>query len=361
MWIRPGPGTHPIQLSPFGRGTEEFQAFVDRLPDRGEPYTPVAVLLSYGHGYERVNYHCKMLEHFREDANDLELRELFNLLWYPAGVVEGLPHTPDVTMPSGRYGNIFDVLVDRPARAKAILDYPVLWAAGDVDLGAIKDTVRDYVRKGGTLVVNIAAASKLPADLLGVKPTGKSSVAEQWSPADGPSRPCTPSAVAGVELAGAEPIAWAMPDVPLITRHKVGQGAVILTLMPHLLGQDERAHPSLPWLLDGLTAELLPVEVRLPDGSRPEGEIMYQVNRTKDGWLVALVNNRGVDKTQNGVARVDRRQAADVVVRTKLAVRSAREYTQPRDLTVAKQKDGWRTVAVRVEAGDVQVVGLVAR
>ena len=34
----PAPGTHPIQLSPFGRATEDFQAFVDRLPDRGEPY-----------------------------------------------------------------------------------------------------------------------------------------------------------------------------------------------------------------------------------------------------------------------------------------------------------------------------------
>ena len=47
-----------------------------------------------------------------------------------------------------------------------------------------------------------------------------------------------------------------------------------------------------------------------------------------------LINNRGVDKTQNGVARVDRRQFVDVVVRTKLPVKSAKEYTEPRDLTV---------------------------
>ena len=45
QWILPGPGKHPIQLSPFGRTTEDFQAFVDRLGDRGEPITPVGVLL----------------------------------------------------------------------------------------------------------------------------------------------------------------------------------------------------------------------------------------------------------------------------------------------------------------------------
>ncbi|NQT93630.1 MAG: hypothetical protein HQ559_12795, partial [Lentisphaerae bacterium] len=86
----------------------------------------------------------------------------------------------------------------------------------------------------------------------------------------------------------------------------------------------------------------------------------YQVNKTKDGYLVMLVNNRGVDKTQSGVARVERRESADVVIRTSLPVKSAREYTQPRDLTV--QATGGRTdIAVRVHPGDVQVVCLVTR
>src|SRR5262249_15951309 len=135
QYILPGPGTHPIQLSPFGRATEDFQDFVTRLPDRGEPYTPVALLLSYGHGYERVNYRCKMLNVFSEDKADVELRELFNVCWPPAGVVEGKPAAPDVqSMPSGVYGDIFDVLVDRPAKARAVFDYPVVWAAGDVEL-----------------------------------------------------------------------------------------------------------------------------------------------------------------------------------------------------------------------------------
>jgi hypothetical protein len=354
QWMLPGPGTHPIQLSPFGRATEDFQAFVDRLPDRGEPVTPVALLLSYGNGYERVNYRCKMLNVFPEDRADLELRELFNVCWYPSGVAEGQPAAPDVqSMPSGVYGNIFDVLVDRPSRAKAILDYPVVWAAGDVDLAAFGvAALEEYVRRGGTLVVNVEAARALPPALLGVKLTGKTTVAEEWAPANGEVRATTPYEVAGVELAGGKVLAWATPQVPLVTRHQTGDGAVILTLVPRLLGQDERAHPVLPYLMNGVTAGLLPVEVR------PAGDIMYQVNRTRDGYLVALFNNRGVDKTPNGVARVDRRAFVDVVIHTALPVKSAKEYTEPRELTPTRGKDG-TDIAVRVHPGDVQVVYLV--
>lgn len=32
----------------------------------------------------------------------------------------------------------------------------------------------------------------------------------------------------------------------------------------------------------------------------------YQVNKAKVGWVVTLMNNFGVDKTQTGLSRVDR-------------------------------------------------------
>jgi len=43
----------------------------------------------------------------------------------------------------------------------------------------------------------------------------------------------------------------------------------VTVLVPRGLGLDERAHPVLPYLMNGLTAGLLPVEVRLPNGDRP--------------------------------------------------------------------------------------------
>jgi hypothetical protein len=361
QWIQPGPGKHPVQLSPFGRATVDFQGFVDRLPDRGQPYTPVAVLLNYGHGYDRVNYACKMLNLLTENEADRELRELFNVCWYPSGVLEGMPAAPDVqSLPSGIYGNIFDVLVDRPQRAKAIDNYPVVWAAGDVDLAEPWPALlEDYVKRGGTLVVNVEAArGKLPSRLLGFVPAGITQRMEEWTPEGGSPLPCTPYLVERGEVQGAKVLAWAAPNVPLIVRNQVGAGAVVLTLVPRMIGLDERAHPALPYLMNGITDGLLPVQVRLAGGARPRGEIMYQINKTKDGYLVALLNNRGIDKTQSGVARVDRRQFADVVIRTRLPLQSAREYSQPRDLPAAPGPDGTE-VQLRVHPGDVQVVYLV--
>ena len=357
QWILPGPGSHPIQLSPFGRATEDFQAFVARLPDRGEPVTPIALLLSHAHGYEPVNYRCKMLDVFPMSRADLELRELFNVCWYPSGIVESKPAAPDVqSLPSGVYGNIFDVLVDRPERARAIFHYPVVWIAGDVDLGGRWPALlEEYVRKGGTLVLNSEAARGLPSKLLGLRAIGKTLIAEQWQPEGGAVQTATPFEVAQIEQEGAAVLAWATPQTPLLMRHAVGAGAVIVALVPHLLSQDERAHPVLPYLMNGLTTNLLPIEVHRADGRALDSEVLYQVNKTKDGYLVLLVNNQGVDKTPNGVARVDRRAFADVVIRASLPVQSAREYTEPRNLTAVKSKDGTE-VRLRVHPGDVQVV-----
>jgi hypothetical protein len=366
QWMLPGPGKHPVQLSPFGRATEDFQAFVRRLPDRGEPCTPMALLLSYGHGYERVSYKCKMLDVFQEDANDLELRELFNVCWHPIPILEGQPAAPDVqSMPGGIYGNVFDILVDRPEAAKTIVNYPVVWAAGDAELtGPWQPVLQDYLKRGGTLVVNVAIASKLPGALLGLKLTGKTTAAEAWSPDAEGSLAATPFEVTGVELAGAKVLAWAKladkKTVPLVTRHAVGDGAVIVLLVPHLIGQDERAHPVVPFLINALTDKLLPLDVRLADGKRPAGEVMYQINKTKDGYLVMLLNPRGIDKTQNGIARVDRRAHVDVVLRTRLNVKTAREYTQPRELAVSRGPQQTE-ISVRIHPGDVQVVYLVTK
>jgi hypothetical protein len=299
-----------------------------------------------------------MLHEFPEDVNDLELRELFNVCWHPAPILEGKPASPDVqSMPSGVYGDIFDVLVDRPARASAIQKYPVVWAAGDVRLGGeMLPIIEAYVKNGGTLVTTITQAKDLPASLTGFKATGKSLRAEAWSMND-VEHAATPFDVAAVELAGAAALMTAGAKSPLVTRHPVGQGAVIVVQVPRGLGVDERAHPCLPVLMNALTEELLPVQVRLKNGARPNGEVMYAVNKTKDGWLVSLFNHHGIDKTQNGIARVDRRQFVDVTLTAKGNIAAARELTDPRDLPM-RGRGGESLFDVRVPAGDLQVISL---
>jgi hypothetical protein len=362
QWMLPGPGSHPVQLSPFGRATADFLEFAERLPERGEPLVPVAILLSYGHAYDRVNYHCKMLGAFPEEVSDLELRELFNVCWHPAGVVEGLPAAPDVqSMPGGIYGNIFDVLVDRPARAEAVLHYPVVWAAGDVAFTPPwQEVLQTYLRRGGTLVLNVAHAAELPEELLGLKVASGMQVHDRWSPDGSRWHPAAPYEVRLVELAGAAPLAWAAPGVPLVTRQAVGEGAVLVVLVPRGIGLDERAHPVLPWLMNGVTRGLLPIEVVLADGRPLAGQVMYQVNRTADGYLVLLINNLGVDKTPNGVARVDRRQAVEIDLRSSLALAGCTECTLLQPVPVHAQGGRW-SVQVEIPAGELRVMHLLTK
>ena len=370
QWFLPGPGKHAVQLSPFGRATEDFLAFAERLPDRGEPITPVGLLLGAGHGYERVNYSSKMLHVFPENDADRELRELFNVCWHPSGVVEGLPATPDVqSLPNGRYGNIFDVLVDRPDALKAIFDYRVIWAAGDVELGtAAVKVLEEYVRAGGTLVVNAETLGKtFPDSLSGFDRSGAFGSYDGWATQDGVERSTTPFRVAHGKVDGTSKVEILATagikgnTVPLVTRNAVGNGAVILVLVPRGLGLDERAHPVLPYLMNGLTQTLLPIDVLTVDTKRSAGEILYQVNRTKDGFVVLLANNRGVDKTQHGVARVDRRQSVEVVLRPRIPVKAAREYTGPRELVPTMIPGNATEYRVVVHPGDVQVIGFLMK
>lgn len=360
QWIKPGPGNHPVQLSPFGRATVDFQEFVNRIPDRGEPFTPVAFLLSYGHGYENVNYTCKMLNAFVQDKNDIEIRELFNVAWHPSAILEGHPHTPELSMPSGIYGNIFDILVDRPERAEAIFSYPVVWVAGD----AVFDNkwisvIEDYLRKGGTIVLNVEAVRKNKnlSRFTGVKITDETKIFNRWSPDGKKYFLCVDYPVYVSKLEKAEILGFADEQTPIITRNAVGEGAVICIFVPHLVGFDERAHPCLPYVMNMLTENIAPFEIFV-SGQRLNGELMYLINRTKDGWIVALFNNQGIDKTQNGIARVDRRKYVDAEIKTQLKIKSAKEYTVPRNLSIEKSNET-SSVKIRVEPGDVQVIYFV--
>jgi hypothetical protein len=99
----------------------------------------------------------------------------------------------------------------------------------------------------------------------------------------------------------------------------------------------------------------MPITVRLASGARPGGEIMHQVNKTKAGYLIALFNQQGIDKTPNGIAQVDRRAFVDVLVQTRLPIRTAHEYTQNR--AIAIERNGKQALLrLRVPAGDLQVV-----
>ncbi len=85
---------------------------------------------------------------------------------------------------------------------------------------------------------------------------------------------------------------------PIVTVNKVGKGSVVFVAVPDLLGEDERMTPFAAHMLAHVFADAVPVKVT--------GDVEYLINRTANGWVVTLLNNNGVFKTQQGMAQVDR-------------------------------------------------------
>jgi hypothetical protein len=359
QFFKPGPGEHPFQLNPVGRITDEFVRFAAKHPDRGTPYTPIAFLLDPAHGWDMTDYPQFPLGVSHVNRSDRALRELFLTAYYPAAVNEGEPATADrQAFTNAAFGDIFDVLVASEKNADAVDSYRALVVGGRIEwTPAWAERLKAYVRKGGTVVLNAAQVKSLPAELLGVRLLGSTAEADDahcLAPGE------TQTDLAGqvyayerVETRGAEVLMRTPSGDPLVTVNRMGRGRVIFCAVPDLLGLDERLVPAAAHLLAHLAADATPIKVR--------GDIEYLVNRNERGWVVTLINNRGVYKPQQGLARVERDEAADVTLELS-GVRGSRasEWTTGQELTVKRGADG-DFVAVTVPAGGVRIVEFVTR
>ncbi|PYS66842.1 MAG: hypothetical protein DMF69_24890, partial [Acidobacteria bacterium] len=186
QFFKPGPGEHPLQLNPLGRITEEFMNFAEKHPDRGTPYTPIAFLLDPAHGFEMTDYPQWPFEVSQIDRGDRALRELFGVAYYPGLVVEGEPAIADrQPFVSSAFGDVFDVLtatdVQSPkAKAQSPLSsYRAVVVGGRVEWsGDWIQKLTDYVRGGGTVLINAAQIKKVPESLLGVRLTNVTAEAD---------------------------------------------------------------------------------------------------------------------------------------------------------------------------------------
>jgi hypothetical protein len=360
QFFKPGPGEHPFQLNPLGRITDEFMRFAEKHPERGTPYTPIAILLDPAHGWEMTDYPHWPFGVSQIDKSDRALRELFGAAYYPAPVTEGEPATADrQAHVAAIFGDIFDVLVATETRAaEAINAYRAAIVGGRVEWSrAWAKRLEDYVSQGGVLVLNVAQTKGLAEELLGVRLLGEKAEAD--------TARCLSPNEAGADLRGqlfryervaarkgAQVLIATESGDPLVTVNKVGQGSIVFVALPDLLGEDERLTPFAAHLLAHLASEATPVRVR--------GEVEYLVNRTTAGWVVTLINNKGVLKPQQGMAQVDRSASAEVTLSLQRgqSVEQAREWTEEKPLDIARE-NGQSIVKLRVAPGGVRIVELV--
>lgn len=325
---KPGPdGTLP--LSTLGRAAAAFARFARRLPDRGVPYAPVALVLPVDHGIypgfgDKLAWNA--LPYTRGDQAILDaLHALFpgstgdpaqperadRQPLDPTWTDPDYMHTEALRMVASPHGDIADVLLSSAPEA-VLRAYPVAVLTGDYrPSAALAGRLGRYVARGGTLVLDRATLAR-----------------------------------------GVLPVATArgLPSPPAggFARAARGQGAVVV--MADCGPETPTASRPLSRVLARARGELIPIAVT--------GTLETLYNRTRDGWLVTLINNGGVRKRFREAVRVDPRATVTASLR----------YTGPGRVrrAVLWGEEGDRPLSasltqVTVGAGEVRIVRLVTR
>lgn len=353
-------GIREVQLSPKGKLVDRFLRLTAAEPDRGYPFTPVAFLVDYAHGWEPTpfwpnafdNWHGHE-DRFRPGDHERMLEEYFGTAYHPIGPESEKPitSTSEVYLPSP-FGDIFDVICAYPdvRRWTTIDSYPVVIATGQIELTEDEGRrLEQYVAEGGTLLVADGHLTGPGAARLHLPATGEVEEAEAYRWLDDasvhPSQRFRFRPILGLTHPGAERALATAPDgkcfCAAVDR---GRGRLVYLAVPYGLGLDRRVIPVVPRLMVHLSRGLMPIEV--------VGDVEWMVNRTERGWAVTLLNPAGQQKPQQGIFPTDFRENRKVAIVAHVPARLARDRLLPSD-PLAVEKN---TVRCEVVAGGVRII-----
>jgi hypothetical protein len=286
----------PWTLTAHGRKAIEVLELM-RQHDRGVPWMPVAVVLDHLAGYN--GYMGKPWGILNPTAADLEVGDLFDQQLYPGS--DHIHARPDPDNPEASYlrptpfGEVFDVLLTG-VLPEILPNYPVILLAGDISFDdAFLGELEKALRRGSRVVMAPRHREALGPQFDRVVRQGTVEVVEPWTnPATG---------------------------------------------RPAAVGNDR---------LSRIVAECLPIEVT-------GDPIQYQINRNPAGWVVELINNRGVSKRPDQPPVADPSAIARVQLRSRVAWSEARQW---RSGTTYTPKAG-EPVRIEIGPGAIEYVEFV--
>ena len=318
------------RLNPFGEVTREFAGFaLRRHPEVAQPTVSTAILIDHHAGFDpKHGIHNQNNSVWYQDipysGGDHMLDNFFRLAFpqhWLHGLAPGAPFAdragvpnearfraflaaggdprPYEPMPSTRWGDNLDVITNR-APARALNHYKVIVLVGDVTLDSrLRADLRDWVNRGGILVLNAAQMVAADEDLVGVAlqgPVLRSASSSRWLHSSNSVNE-TDYDYFSVRATTAEVLAVNEAADALITRHRVGAGEVFLSTPNHL--QSKARDQILPIgkeLLDSLFLRVSPARVIGPP-------IEYIVSEAVGKILVTLINNSSADWVGEAVIR----------------------------------------------------------
>ncbi len=286
----------PWTLTSHGHKAAEVFRFMQQHP-RGIPYTPLAIVLDKLAGYN--GYMDKPWGILDPTPGDRELRDLFDVQLFPGS--DHIHVKPDPDNPEGSYlrptpyGEIFDVLLTS-VPPEVLPSYKAILLAGDIEFDdAFLGELEKALRRGSHVLMAQRHKDALGAQFDRVAREGDVEVLDPWTnPATG-----RPAAISNERLAR-------------------------------------------------LCRDLLPITV--------EGDaVEYQINRLPTGWVIELINNRGVSKKPGSPATVDASAVARVTLRAPEGYPCAKEWRSGRAHEPAA------TVQIELGPGASEFVEFTAR
>ena len=358
--------------SPFGKAWEDWFEFTQKNPDRGASYAPVALLVPFEQGYP--NYGGKSWQMFNYERPDWMIDAFMFTI---------MPHSPvtkngdEGALANSPYGDIYDVIVPNPPSGPVSLDvlnnYKVAAMLGKYEIAqALAARLMEYVKNGGTLLLNIKQVNEFfPASFLGLEKTKVLGDAKDMSmdvkgPVRSPSDGKTFSLSEGykmeaVKLRGVTLLLEDAGGNVLACRNSFGRGHVIISTVDFLVPEGNadvkvpyvldkfvygKKFPFVEYFLKNIVSEVLPLDVK--------GDIEYGLNKLADGWLLYLINNKGVTKFTNREQILDMSKTAKVEV--SLRDINAATITELREQKEIRKDDKNNSFTVDVPPGDIRVI-----
>lgn len=288
-------------LSPFGAAMQRWYAYSKRWPERGIPFTPIAFLVDFHHGWRPRE---DIYGLWPRQRPDLSMEAVFAHV-FPYG---GRLDFERGYLANGPYGDIFDVLTNH-ADVEVLSGYGVVWPLADVDLTKLQaQALTDYVHRGGILVVDGALAEQLPKNLVGVRLRKETAWATHiQTPLQGMPLLVAPYRFRPMRLTRrTQPLAWTGSGEPILAWNRVGKGMIIAGATDHWVDDRNRLLPIVGAVLRCLADAFLPV--------RAAADVEMLISRTEKGWVIGLINNNGVTKVPTQPCMIDPAEARDCLL-----------------------------------------------
>jgi len=352
--------------SPYGKAWEDWFEFTRKNPDRGTSFAPVVLLVPFTQGYP--NYGGKSWGIFDYERPDWMI-DAFMFSIVPRSPVT--KNGDEGALSNSPYGDIYDVITpdtpEKPVSLEVLNNYKVAIMLGKYAKDkAFSERMMEYVENGGTLLLNINQINEFfPAEFLGFERTTGSDNIRDIHAVTGPIRSLLDGKsfrlldeyeMEAIKLTGATPLLEdAKANVPACL-NKYGKGNVIVATVDYLLPKNSRAEwpdgvygktfPFVEYFLGNFVKEVLPLEVN--------GDIQYGLNKLSDGWLLYLINNKGVTKFTNKAQVLDISKTAKVEV--SLGYIKASKIIELREQRAVPINNNNKSFTIDVPPGEVKVV-----